>query len=105
MHAAGGAQVGRGQRRPSSIIWSKAAICLVAAALPIAGCQFSTGSADKSDIVIGASLELNGAYAAIGTAYQQALQLRIDEINAQGGVDGRRLRLDVVDNKSDPTQA
>jgi branched-chain amino acid transport system substrate-binding protein len=86
-------------------MWSKAVICLVAAAVPMAGCQFTTGPSDTSDIVIGASLELNGAYAAVGTAYQDALQLRVDEINTQGGVDGRHLKLEVVDNKSDGTTA
>ncbi|MBO0869385.1 MAG: ABC transporter substrate-binding protein [Micromonosporaceae bacterium] len=91
-------------------MWRGATLALLVA-MPLSGCQFhfpsfpSAAPKDTSDIVIGASLELSGAYAAIGTTYQQALQLRVDEVNSEGGVDGRQLRLEVVNNKSDPTDS
>src|SRR5439155_25597118 len=56
-----------------------------------------------SPIVIGADLELSGVNAAVGNTYARALQLRIDQFNAQGGVNGRHLVLEAKDNRSDPT--
>jgi branched-chain amino acid transport system substrate-binding protein len=83
---------------------TRVAVLVSAALLPMssAACAAGAPSADRSPIVIGADLELSGAYAAIGTAYQQALQLRIEQLNAQGGVDGRHLVLTAKDNHSDP---
>jgi branched-chain amino acid transport system substrate-binding protein len=71
--------------------------------LSATGCTTSGTQADTSDIVIGADLELTGAYAPVGTTYQRALQLQIDQINAAGGVRGHHLRLDARDNHSDQT--
>lgn len=74
------------------------------ALLPLSGtaCQAEGTAADTSPIVIGADLELSGVDAAIGTTYSRALQLRVDQLNAQGGVDGRRVELSIKDNRSDP---
>ncbi len=68
-------------------------------------CQATGTPADTSPIVIGADLELSGVDAPVGTAYQRALQLRIDELNAGGGVAGRQLELLAKDNHSDPHAA
>src|SRR5256885_6720000 len=66
-------------------------------------CGSQLGTAKQPDVVIAADLELHDTYADIGTTYQRALQLRMDEINAAGGIaDGRMLRLVVHDNRSDP---
>jgi branched-chain amino acid transport system substrate-binding protein len=74
------------------------------ALLPLSGtaCQAKGTAADTSPIVIGADLELSGVDAAIGTTYSRALELRVDQLNAQGGVDGRRVELSIKDNRSDP---
>lgn len=73
------------------------------ALLLLSGTACGPGNApDSGPIVIGADLELSGVDSAIGTTYQRALQLRIDEINASGGVGGRRLSLLAKDNRSDP---
>src|SRR5262249_26804051 len=75
------------------------------AVLPLlaTACQAGGSTADKSPIVIGADLELSGVDAALGHTYARALQLRIDQLNAQGGVDGRHITLEAKDNRSDPT--
>lgn len=82
------------------------AATLVAVALvttgTVGGCGFFGEQADHSPIVIGADLELTGADSAIGTTYQRALQLKVDEVNADGGIDGRPIHLDIRDNKTDP---
>jgi branched-chain amino acid transport system substrate-binding protein len=62
-------------------------------------------SADQGDIVIGASIELTGPDAEIGTAYQQALKLKVDQLNASGVLRGRTIRLDIRDNRGDATAA
>lgn len=85
------------------------AATLAAAALltstTVAGCGFFGQQTDHSPITIGADLELSGAYSEIGTTYQRALQLMADEINADGGINGRPLKLDIRDNHSDPTSS
>jgi branched-chain amino acid transport system substrate-binding protein len=77
----------------------------MAALAPIStgACSVVRNAADTSPIVIGADLELSGVDAAIGTTYQRALQLKIDQINAAGGADGHPLQLVVKDSHSDPT--
>ena len=84
---------------------SRLAVFTMAALLPmsVGACSVVQSAGDSSQIVIGADLELSGADAAIGTTYQRALQLKIDQINAAGGADGHPLRLVIKDNHSDPT--
>src|SRR5256714_14249794 len=74
-------------------------------ALSTGACTNAAPAADTSPIVIGADLELSGVHAAIGNTYVRALQLRIDQLNAEGGVDGRHITLDTKDNRSDPTRS
>jgi branched-chain amino acid transport system substrate-binding protein len=72
--------------------------------LSVTACTTSVGTgSDTGPIVIAADLELSGAGASLGNTYQRALQLEIDRINAQGGVNGRTLRLDPRDNRTDPS--
>ncbi len=56
-------------------------------------------------IKVGVNIELSGPAAVQGAAYQNAVQLVADQINANGGVDGKKLELVIRDNKSDPTEA
>jgi branched-chain amino acid transport system substrate-binding protein len=71
-------------------------------AVSAGACTNAAPAADTTPIVIGADLELSGANAAIGNTYVRALQLRVDQLNAQGGVDGRHIILETKDNRSDP---
>lgn len=66
--------------------------------------QSGDGSAD-GPIRIGVNIELSGPAAVQGTAYQNAVELVAEQINEDGGIDGRELELIVRDNKSDPTEA
>jgi branched-chain amino acid transport system substrate-binding protein len=62
-------------------------------------------SADKSDIVIGASLELSGNGSEVGNAYKQALNLKVNQLSRSGTLNGRKVRLDIRDNRGDPGTA
>ena len=62
-----------------------------------------SASADKSGdpIVIGTANSLTGALAPFELAINQGMEVAADEINAAGGVDGRRIEIIHVDAKSD----
>jgi ABC-type branched-subunit amino acid transport system substrate-binding protein len=72
----------------------------------LAGCgsddSSGGGSADEGPIKIGALTDLTGAFGIVGKANQAIAKFTVDEINASGGVLGRKLELVVVDGASDP---
>jgi branched-chain amino acid transport system substrate-binding protein len=83
---------------------SLVSVMLVAAMSGLSGCDFSGGAGEaKEDIVIAADLELSGAAAFLGTAYDRALRLKIDQLNASGVLGGRKIRYQPKDNRSDKT--
>ena len=53
----------------------------------------------KSEIVIGMHTDLSGPAASYGVHSSNAMRLRIDEVNEQGGIYGRKIRLIVEDNQ------
>ncbi|MDG4820463.1 ABC transporter substrate-binding protein [Asanoa sp. WMMD1127] len=59
----------------------------------------------RGPIVVAADLELSGADAAEGRAFQRALELRVDQLNGSGLTGGRTVRLEVKDNRSDPAES
>src|SRR3981189_641225 len=54
---------------------------------------------------IGVTQPLTGAFAASGNYVTQGAKIAEDQINAAGGVLGRKIQLVVEDNKSNPTEA
>ncbi|MBV9452477.1 MAG: amino acid ABC transporter substrate-binding protein [Streptosporangiaceae bacterium] len=64
----------------------------------------SSSSANKSPILIGASLSLTGDFSADGKFFQNGYTLWADDVNAHGGLLGRQVQLKFLDDKSDPTQ-
>ncbi|MBY0124219.1 ABC transporter substrate-binding protein [Bacillus sp. S/N-304-OC-R1] len=79
----------------------------------LAGCSGSKDAGSESSgskgggdtIKIGANLELSGAVASYGSGIAAGVDLAVDEINAAGGVDGKKIELIKVDNKSDAAEA
>ncbi|MFC3501355.1 ABC transporter substrate-binding protein [Micromonospora krabiensis] len=82
-----------------------AAVASVVLAGTLTGCQFGAADEAASPIVIAADLELSGAAAPVGQAYQRALKLKVDQLNASGALNGRRIELDVKDNRSDASES
>ncbi|WP_028922016.1 branched-chain amino acid ABC transporter substrate-binding protein [Pseudonocardia acaciae] len=63
------------------------------------------GSAAGGTINLGMLTPLTGSSSAIGPNMRGGAQLAVDEINAQGGVNGRKLALTVEDEACDPKTA
>jgi branched-chain amino acid transport system substrate-binding protein len=59
---------------------------------------------DTSPIKIGVTIEKTGPVPSLGTA-AIGMQKAADHINANGGVDGRQIELDIQDNAGDPSKA
>lgn len=64
----------------------------------------TTGDSDE-EIVIGAIGPLTGSAAVYGTSVKNGISMAFDEINANGGVLGKELKLDFLDDKGDPQEA
>ena len=65
----------------------------------------SAGAAASGDIPIGEFASLTGATASFGQSSHKGTQMAVDEINAGGGVLGRKLRLVTEDDQSKPGEA
>jgi branched-chain amino acid transport system substrate-binding protein len=70
------------------------------------GLSASGGTAEAADdLVIGVSMNRTGPLSANGTTTDVAVQMAIDDINAKGGVNGKKLRAVIFDTAGDPKQA
>src|SRR2546430_207413 len=63
------------------------------------------GAAEAQTIKIGVNEPLTGAFAASGTYVVNGAKIAADEINAKGGILGKKIELVIEDNKSNPTEA
>src|SRR5437588_9211083 len=64
------------------------------------------GAARAQDsIKIGVNEPLTGPFAASGTYVTNGARIAADEINAKGGILGKKIELVIEDNKSNPTEA
>ncbi|MDD4599722.1 MAG: ABC transporter substrate-binding protein [Negativicutes bacterium] len=68
----------------------------------VSGCSQQT----SSDVVkLGANLEMTGNNATFGQSAKNGAELAIEEVNAKGGINGKKLALIVADNKSEAAEA
>src|SRR6266850_284825 len=63
------------------------------------------GTAMAQTIKIGVNEPITGAFAASGTYVVNGAKIAADEINAKGGILGKKIELIIEDNKSNPTEA
>lgn len=75
---------------------------IVAMSVGLAHAQQGVG---KGEIVVGTIQDLSGPIAAFGKQARNGMQLRVEEINEQGGINGRKIKLIVEDNAYDPRKA
>jgi branched-chain amino acid transport system substrate-binding protein len=70
-------------------------------AVVIAGLGIVSPASAQSTVYIPAVLELSGAGAVSGTNFRDGMLLAIDEINAKGGILGRKIDTPILDTQSD----
>jgi branched-chain amino acid transport system substrate-binding protein len=78
---------------------------LLIAALAAPGARAADPGVSPTEIVVGMWIALTGSTALIGTSERDGIQIGIDEINAQGGIKGRKLRLIAYDDAGTPQEA
>lgn len=80
---------------------------LLAASLFLAACsnggQEEAGEGDT--VKIGSMFELTGSAAGYGTSMNNAVKMAVEEINAEGGIDGKEIEIMEYDIQSDETQS
>jgi branched-chain amino acid transport system substrate-binding protein len=76
------------------------ALLLALGALLLSACGGGSAPAANagSEIVIGASLSLTGPIAAPNQQYEHAVNAYVNSINQNGGINGHKLRLDILDD-------
>jgi branched-chain amino acid transport system substrate-binding protein len=62
-------------------------------------------AAAEEKVVLGAVLTLHGPAGAVGLLAKEGIELALDEINAKGGVDGRKIELVVEDDEGNPAKS
>jgi len=74
----------------------------------LAGCSSgngnNSGSGTKSPIVVGVSLSLSGDFSVDGQGFERGYQLWASDVNSHGGLLGRQVKLDILNDTSSPTQ-
>jgi branched-chain amino acid transport system substrate-binding protein len=78
------------------------------AAAAIAACGTALAQSQgvsKNEIVVGSIQDLSGPIAGFGKQVRLGMMLAVDEVNEQGGINGRKIRLLVEDSAYDPKKA
>ncbi len=78
---------------------------LLATAIATACATASAAGVTATEIVVGTHLDLSGPVAAGMPNLRNGMQMRFDEANEAGGVNGRKFRLVIEDNGSQPQMA
>lgn len=84
---------------------NKLVIILVMAALLMSGLTACRTEAEKQTFRIGAVVAQTGNYGGLGSQSLEGMQLIVDHINANGGINGIPLELITYDDKSEQTEA
>src|SRR5512134_2624859 len=78
-----------------------AALALAAAPLALA----QTQGVSDDEIILGTAQDLSGPVVSLSKPAVNGMLMRVEEINAAGGINGRKLRLVVEDHGYDPKKA
>ncbi len=82
----------------------KSTLALVALALT-ASISIAQQGVSKTEIVMGTIQDFSGPLAGYGKQARNGMQLRVDELNEQGGIHGRKIKLLSEDSGYDPKKA
>lgn len=67
---------------------------------PDGGSSTAGGGSDDGPIKMGVVLDITGAGATLGVAERETIEMLADQVNAEGGIDGRELEVIIEDNQS-----
>ena len=81
-----------------------ALVMVITPIISLAGCQ-RTGGGSGDTILIGGALSVTGIQAPLDAPAIEGIQVAVDEINANGGINGKKLEFRNLDSKSDPSTA
>lgn len=81
-----------------------ASALLVTALIAACGSSGSGSSTSSNPILVGASLSLTGSFSTDGQAFEKGYNLWVKDINAAGGLLGRKVKLIVLNDASSQTQ-
>ncbi len=70
-----------------------------------AATMIASGPSMAQEIVIASVGPMTGQYAAFGEQMRRGAQAAVDDLNAKGGVLGRKIKLEIGDDACDPRQA
>jgi branched-chain amino acid transport system substrate-binding protein len=82
----------------------KSMLGLVAATAVGVG-AYGVSVAQAQDITIAVAGPITGSYAIFGEQMRRGAQLAVDDLNAKGGILGKKIKLEVGDDACDPRQA
>ncbi|MFK9093939.1 ABC transporter substrate-binding protein [Bacillus salipaludis] len=75
----------------------------------LAGCsgpkESASGGAPSDSFKLGVNLELSGNVASYGESMASGVEIAVNEINKAGGVEGKKIEIIKVDNKSETAEA
>ena len=80
-------------------------LAAAAAAFGLSAAAQAQQGVSKTEITIGTIQDLSGPLAGFGKQIRLGMMLRVDEINEQGGINGRKLKLEIEDSGYDPRKA
>src|SRR5258706_16216018 len=67
-------------------------------------CKRNGGNSNSSDIVLGEYASKTGTTASFGLSSHEGSELAMDEINSQGGILGKKIKLISEDDRSDANE-
>ncbi len=84
---------------------SKRAVLLGLSAIAVAAATAANGWAAKEPLKIGVPTALTGTYAQLGDEAKRAVEFAVNEANAAGGIDGRKVEVRFLDTEAKPELA
>src|SRR5438270_9593350 len=88
--------------KPSALVFPA---LLIATMLLWPACKGGSQSGQGNTVKIGVVTSLTGSNAAFGQAHKNGYTIALEEINAKGGLLGKKVELDYYDDQSRPDQA
>jgi branched-chain amino acid transport system substrate-binding protein len=89
----------------SRFLLSAAIVALTGLAAQPALAQFKTQGVTDTEIVIGTHMDLSGPIKSWGVPASSGMKLAVEQINAAGGINGRKVKLILEDDSYDPKKA